>query len=73
MPNRTNQPIGKKHKRLRLACYFIKLNMDKIAACRYATREQAGGWIHFCMKRLRTLNSYQIFKIKNKKYKIYSG
>ncbi len=29
--------------------------------------KQAGGWIHFCMKRLRTLNSYQIFKIKNKK------
>jgi hypothetical protein len=23
------------------------------------------GWIPFCMKRLRTLNSYQIFKIKN--------
>jgi hypothetical protein len=29
--------------------------------------KQAGGWIHFCMKQLRTLNSYQIFKIKNKK------
>ncbi len=28
---------------------------------------QAGGWIHFCMKRLQTLNSYQIFKIKNQK------
>jgi hypothetical protein len=27
---------------------------------------QAGGWIKFCLKRLRTLNSYQIFKIKNK-------
>jgi hypothetical protein len=25
----------------------------------------AGGWIHFCMKQLKTLNSYQIFKIKN--------
>ncbi len=35
--------------------------------------KQAGGWIHFCMKRLRTLNSYQIFKIKNKKQKTYSG
>jgi hypothetical protein len=33
------------------------------------TVEQAGGWIHFCKKRLRTLNSYQIFKIKNKKIK----
>jgi hypothetical protein len=29
--------------------------------------KQAGGWIHFCMKRLRTSNTYQIFKIKNKK------
>ncbi len=28
--------------------------------------KQAVGWIHFCMKRLRTLNSYQIFKIKTK-------
>ncbi len=27
----------------------------------------------FCMERLRTLNSYQIFKIKNKKIKTYSG
>ncbi len=33
--------------------------------------KQAGGWIHFCMKRLRTLNSFQIFKIKNKKWKTY--
>ncbi len=29
--------------------------------------KQAGDWIHFCIKRLRTLNSYQIFKIKNVK------
>ncbi len=29
--------------------------------------KQVGGWIHFCMKWLRTLNSYQIFKIQNKK------
>ncbi len=29
--------------------------------------KQIGGWIHFCMKRLRTLNCYQIFKNKNKK------
>jgi hypothetical protein len=35
--------------------------------------KQAGGWIHFCMKRLRTMNYYQIFKIKNKKLKTYSG
>jgi len=31
--------------------------------------QQAGGWIHFCIKRLLSLNSYQIFKIKNKKFK----
>ncbi len=35
--------------------------------------KQAGGWIHFCIKRLRTLNSYQIFKIKTQKSKTYSG
>jgi hypothetical protein len=29
--------------------------------------EQAGGWIHFCMKRLRTLKSFQIFKTEIKK------
>jgi hypothetical protein len=29
--------------------------------------EQAGGWIHFCMKRLRTLKSFQIFKSEIKK------
>ncbi len=34
--------------------------------------EQAG-WIHFCMKRLRTLKSFQIFKSKNKKLRTYSG
>ncbi len=28
---------------------------------------------HFCMKRLRTLNSYQIFKIKSKNPKTYRG
>ncbi len=27
---------------------------------------------YFCIKRVRTLNSYQLFKIKNKKYKIHS-
>ncbi len=26
-----------------------------------------GGWIHFCMKRLRTLKSFQIFKSEIKK------
>ncbi len=35
--------------------------------------KQAGGWIHFCMKWLRTLNSYQIFKIKKNISKTYSS
>ncbi len=35
--------------------------------------KQLGGWINFCKKQLRTLNSYQIFKIKKKKKKTYSG
>jgi hypothetical protein len=36
------------------------------------TAEQAGGWIHFCMKRLRTLKSYKIFKSELKKLKTFS-
>jgi hypothetical protein len=32
-----------------------------------------GGWIHFCMKRFRTLKSLQIFKNEIKKSKTYSG
>ncbi len=28
--------------------------------------EQAGGWSHFCVKQLRTLKSFQIFKVKKK-------
>jgi hypothetical protein len=35
--------------------------------------EQGGGWIHFCMKRVRTLKSFQIFKSEIKKSKSYSG
>jgi hypothetical protein len=33
----------------------------------------AGGWIPFCMKRLRTLKSFQIFKSEIKKSKTYGG
>jgi hypothetical protein len=33
--------------------------------------EQAGCWIHFCMKVLRTLKSFQIFKTEIKKSKTY--
>ncbi len=35
--------------------------------------EQAGGWIHFCMKQLRTLKSFHIFKSEIKKSKTYRG
>jgi hypothetical protein len=38
----------------------------------YAT-EQAGGWVQFCMKRLRTLKLFQIFSTEIKKSKTYSG
>jgi hypothetical protein len=31
------------------------------------------GWIHFCIERLRTLKSFQIFKSEIKKSKTYSG
>jgi hypothetical protein len=31
--------------------------------------EQVRGWIHFCMKRLKTLKSFQIFKKEIKKSK----
>jgi hypothetical protein len=34
---------------------------------------EAGGWIHFCMKWLRTLKSLQIFKSEIKKLKTHSG
>jgi hypothetical protein len=48
--------------------------MKKIAAWAHATREpnKQEDWRPFCMERLRNLNSYQIFKIKNKKLKTYS-
>jgi hypothetical protein len=43
--------------------------VEKIAACRYANRgpNKQEDWRHFCIKRLRTLKSIQIFKIKIKK------
>jgi hypothetical protein len=47
---------------------------DKITALRYTYKplfEQAGGWIYFCMKQLRTLKSFQIFITKIKKNKNY--
>ncbi len=41
-----------------------------LSACKPWSK-QVGGWINFCMKRLKTLNSYQIFKIKNKESKTF--
>ncbi len=35
--------------------------------------EQARGWIHFCMKQLRTLKSFQIFRSEIEKSKTYSS
>jgi hypothetical protein len=39
---------------------------DKITSCRYTLykpcSEQAGGWIHCCVKRLITLKSFKIFE-----------
>ncbi len=37
------------------------------------TSRRLDWWIHLCMKRLRTLNSHKIFKIKNEKQKTYSS
>ena len=36
-------------------------------------RTSRRGWIHFCMKRLRTLKSFKIFKSEIKKSKTYRG
>jgi hypothetical protein len=40
---------------------------EKIAVRAHANRDPNKQDVGFCMKRLRTLNSYQIFKIKTKK------
>jgi hypothetical protein len=47
----------------------------KIAVCGHTTRDpnKEDDKRHFCMKRLRTLISSQIFKIKIKTSKTYSG
>ncbi len=47
----------------------------KIAAWAHANRElnKQEDWILFCMKRLRTLKSFKIFKSEIKKLKTYSG
>jgi hypothetical protein len=48
---------------------------EKIAVCGHITRDpnKEDDLRHFYMKRLRTLISSQIFKIKIKKSKTYSG
>ncbi len=47
----------------------------KIAAWAHANRDpnKQEDWIQLCMKRLRTLKSFKIFKSEIKKLKIYSG
>jgi hypothetical protein len=47
----------------------------KITAWAHANREpnKQEDWIQFCMKRLRTLRSFKIFKHERKKLKNYSG
>ncbi len=47
----------------------------KVAAWSHANREpnKQDDWIQFCMKRLRTLKSFKIFKSEIKKLKTYSG
>jgi hypothetical protein len=44
-------------------------SVEKIAGCRYANcgLNMQEDWRQFCIKRLRTLKSIQIFKIKIKK------
>jgi hypothetical protein len=51
------QPIGRRPERI----------LHKLCA------EEAGGWSYFCMKRIKPLKSFQIFKIKITKSKSYSG
>ncbi len=48
---------------------------EKITAWSHANREpnKQEDWIQFCMKRLRTLKSFKIFKSEIKKLKTYSG
>ncbi len=47
----------------------------KIAAWAHANREpnKQEDWIQFCMKRLRTLKTFKIFKSEIKNFKTYSG
>jgi hypothetical protein len=48
---------------------------EKIAVCAHTTRlrKKYDDWRYFCLKRLRTLNSFQKYKIKLKKSKTYSS
>jgi hypothetical protein len=48
---------------------------EKFAVCGHTTPDpnKEDAQRHFCMKWLRTLNSFQIFKIKIKKSKTYNG
>jgi hypothetical protein len=53
--------------------FFHQIKLRQPGRIQFIPRsEQAGGWIHFCMKQLRTLKSFQIFKTEIKKSKTYS-
>jgi hypothetical protein len=64
-----NIPQSEQKKSWTLVDFFIKYQCASQLGRQDSmqTAEQAGGWIHFCMEQLRTLNSYKIFEIKNKK------
>jgi hypothetical protein len=48
--------------------FFYQIKMcqpiERKGSIQTSYAEEAGGWRHFCMKRLITLKSFQIFKIK---------
>jgi hypothetical protein len=50
-------------------------SVKKIAVWAHANRDpnKQEDWIQFCMKRLRILKSFKIFKSEIKKLKTYSG
>jgi hypothetical protein len=56
--------------------FFLEHSLaEKIAVCAHTTHvlNKWKDYRHFCMKRLRTLKSFQIIKTETKKSKTYSG
>ncbi len=66
-------PASRNPNQNRAALWRIFSSNKSAPANRKTGFEQAGGWIHFCMKWLRTLKSFQIFRSEIKKSKTYSG